>query len=151
MPRQRKAGDIRRAEQIADRLHSAAIHVLRRVRHEDEATGLSAPRLSALSVIVFAGPITLGRLAAAEGVRPPTMTRLVQALETDGLVTRATDPGDARFTHIRATARGRSLLATGRRRRVAVLAREIAALSAGDRAVLARAATLMEQLADTAG
>jgi DNA-binding MarR family transcriptional regulator len=148
--RRRNTRSTRSAERIADQLHSAAIHVLRRLRHEDEVTGLSAPRLSALSVIVFAGPITLGRLAAAEGVRPPTMTRLVNALEADGLVTRESDPNDARFTRIRATAKGRSLLATGRTRRVTALARQITGLSAADRAVLTRAAVLMEELASRA-
>ncbi|MDQ3996553.1 MAG: hypothetical protein M3303_05995, partial [Gemmatimonadota bacterium] len=69
------------ATELADRLHSAAIHLLRRLRREDARTGLSGPRLSALSVVVFAGPLTLGELAAAEQVRPPTMTRLVRALE----------------------------------------------------------------------
>jgi hypothetical protein len=74
------------AERTADRLHSAAIHLLRRLRREDAKSGLSAPRLSALSVLVFGGPLTLGELANAEQVRPPTMTRLVTALEADGRV-----------------------------------------------------------------
>jgi DNA-binding MarR family transcriptional regulator len=74
------------SQEIADHLHSAAIHLLRKLRKEDEGSGLNAPRLSALSVIVFAGPITLGDLAAAEQVRPPTMTRIVNALEQQGLV-----------------------------------------------------------------
>src|SRR6476646_4707632 len=71
---------------LADRLHSVAIHILRRLRREDDASGLPAPQLSALSVIVFGGPITLGALAAAEQVRPPTITRLVATLEDAGLV-----------------------------------------------------------------
>jgi DNA-binding MarR family transcriptional regulator len=138
-------------DQLADRLHSAAIHLLRWLRREDAATGLSAPRLSALSVIVFGGgPITLGQLAAAEQVRPPTMTRLVNGLEADGLVTRETDAGDARITRIQATAEGRALLQAGRARRVAALARPLAALSAEEQAVLARAATLIEALAENA-
>ncbi|HEY6948780.1 MAG TPA: MarR family transcriptional regulator, partial [Gemmatimonadales bacterium] len=100
--------------ELADRLHSAAIHLLRWLRREDAATGLSAPRLSALSVLVFGGgPVTLGQLAAAEQVRAPTMTRLVNGLEADGLVTRQADPGDARVTRIQATARGRALLEAG--------------------------------------
>src|SRR5512132_4206945 len=74
------------AERTADLLHSAATHLLRRPRREDAATALSAPRFSALSVIVFGGPLTLGELAGAEQVRPPTMTRLVSALEEAGLV-----------------------------------------------------------------
>jgi DNA-binding MarR family transcriptional regulator len=137
--------------ELADRLHSAAIHLLRWLRREDAATGLSAPRLSALSVIVFGGgPVALGQLAAAEQVRAPTMTRLVNGLEADGLVTRQPDPKDARVTRIRATARGRALLEGGRTRRVEALARSLASLSAADRAALARAAALIERLAAAA-
>jgi len=137
-----------RDQQLADQLHSAAIHLLRRLRREDTASGLSAPRLSALSVIVFAGgPITLGQLAAAEQVRPPTMTRLVNALEADGLVVRERDPADGRITYLRASAKGQALLRAGRTRRVAALARQLGGLSGKDRDVLARAATLVEQLA----
>ena len=135
------------AVQVADRLHSAAIHLLRSLRREDDAVGLSAPRLSALSVVVFAGPITLGALAAAEQVRPPTMTRLVQALEAEGLVTRHADPADGRVVRIAATARGRRLLAAGRARRVAALARRLAALPPAERRSLAEAAELIERLA----
>ena len=68
------------ADAVADRLHSAAIHLLRRLRREDDASGQSAPRLSALSVLVFGGPQTIGALAAAEQVRVPTMSRVVAAL-----------------------------------------------------------------------
>jgi hypothetical protein len=81
---------------IADRLHSAAIHLLRRVRGQDEGSGLSPARLSALSVVVFGGPVTLGRLASAEQVTAPTMTRLVAALEADGLLSRKDDTVDRR-------------------------------------------------------
>lgn len=133
-------------EETADRLHSAAIHLLRRLRTEDEASGLSAPRLSALSVVVFAGPITLGDLAAAEQVRPPTISRLVKELERDGLVERFADPTDGRVQRLRATARGRRLLEEGRRRRVARLARDLATLSPADRRLLARASRLLESL-----
>src|SRR5258706_16333919 len=70
---------------VADRLHSAAIHLLRRLRVEDKAMGLSGPRTSALSVIVIRGPVTMSALAEAEQVRRPTMTRLVDGLERRGL------------------------------------------------------------------
>ena len=132
------------AEVIADRLHSAAIHLLRRLRREDATSGLSAPRLSALSVIVFGGPLTLGELANAEQVRPPTMTRLVSALEDAGLVAREADPEDKRLTRIRATAKGRALLSRGRARRVAALTREVGALASGERAELARALAILD-------
>src|SRR5512133_1139736 len=107
------------ALQLADRLHSAAIHLLRRLRREDDASGLPAPQLSAMSVIVFGGPITLGALASAEQVRPPTITKLVALLEEQGLVEREMDPADRRVVRVKATARGTRLLYDGRRRRVA--------------------------------
>lgn len=130
----------------ADRLHSAAIHLLRRLRDEDPASGLSAPRLSALSVIVFAGPIPISDLSAAEQVQVPTMSRLVKQLERDGLVARAADPEDGRVQKIRATRKGRRLLRAGRERRVRRLAEDLARLPARDRRTLERAAELLERL-----
>jgi DNA-binding MarR family transcriptional regulator len=136
-----------RDTETADRLHSAAIHLLRRLRREDDASGLAAPKLSALSVIVHAGPLTLGALASAEQVRPPTMTRIVAALEEEQLVTREADPDDGRITRVRATARGARVLEQGRARRVAALAQALAALAPSDRATLDRAVAIMERLA----
>ena len=137
----RAADDV---ERTADRLHSAAIHLLRKLRREDSNTGLSAPRLSALSVVVFGGPLTLGDLANAEQVRPPTMTRLVSGLEDDGFVTREPDPQDGRLTRIHATAKGRSLMMKGRARRVAALAAELRALDGQDREVVGRAVEILQ-------
>jgi DNA-binding MarR family transcriptional regulator len=130
----------------ADRLHSAAIHLLRRLRTEDAASGLTAPRLSALSVVVFGGPIALGDLAAAEQVRPPTVSRLVRELEADGLVRVDPDPHDGRVRLAEATPRGRRLLHEGRARRVSRLARELEALPVRDRRTLARAVEILEAL-----
>ena len=132
--------------ELADRLHSAAIHLLRRLRRQDDASGLPAPQLSALSVIVFGGPITLGDLARAEQVRPPTITRLVAALEEDGLVERVAGSDDRRVVHVEATARGAKLLQEGRQRRVASLAAALRALPAGERAAIARAVPAMEKV-----
>jgi DNA-binding MarR family transcriptional regulator len=134
------------AADVADRLHSAAIHLLRRLRREDDASGLPAPQLSALSVIVFGGPVTLGALAAAEQVRPPTITKLVAALEADGLVEREADDTDRRVVRVKATARGTKLLQEGRRRRVAALTTSLAALSAADRAKLTAALPVLESV-----
>ena len=130
-------------EHVADRLHSAAIHLLRRVRKVDEASGLGPARLSALSVVVFAGPLTLGALAEAEQVRPPTMTRIVDGLVRDGLV-RKQGGADRRTVAISPTPRGRRLLQRGRERRGAVLSRRLAALPSEELTLLARAAELME-------
>src|SRR5215207_4051131 len=147
MPTRRAGGTdaLGRPGRVADRLHSAAIHLLRRLRREDDAAGLSAPRLSALSVVVFGGPLTLGELAAAEQVRPPTMTRLVTALEAQGLVRREADSRDGRLTRVHATAKGQAILAAGRARRVEALARQLDALPPGDLASLERAADILER------
>lgn len=131
---------------VADRLHSAAIHLLRRLRREDAATGVGPARLSALSVLVFGGPMSLGRLAAAEQVRPPTMSRIVAALEADGLVARRADPADARQVVLRATRAGASVLQKGRRRRLESLARRLRPLEPPQLATLAEAAGLIEQI-----
>jgi len=132
---------------VADRLHSAAIHLLRRARVRDAELGLSGPRLSALSVVVIAGPVSVRDLAAAEQVRSPTMTRLVDALQRDGLVTREPNPADARSVLVRATASGRLVLSRGRSRRVEDLAARLAGLDAEDLGTLGDAAALMERLA----
>jgi DNA-binding MarR family transcriptional regulator len=111
---------------IADRLHSAAIHLLRHVRTEDAESGLTASRLSALSVIVFGGPISISDLAAAEQVRPPTISRLAKEMGWEGLVRRERDSTDRRIVRLRATAKGRQLLLEGRERRIAKLAQRVA-------------------------
>ena len=135
------------AEAIADALHSAAIRLLRKVRREDDRSGIGPGQMSALSVIVFGGAMRLTDLARAEHVKPPTVTRIVAALEREGLVTRKADEADARAFVIEATARGRKLMEEGRRRRVVRLAGGVALLSRQDRSVLRDAAELLKKLA----
>lgn len=134
---------------LADQLHSAAIHLLRHLRKEDDASGLSAPRLSALSVVVFGGPMTLGQLARAEQVKPPTMTRIVTGLEKDGLVRRGCDKRDRRLTRIHATPKGQKVLVAGRARRVELLASAVKRLGATELAELGRGVQLLRQLIDS--
>src|SRR5579862_661995 len=136
----------REALATADRLHSAAIHLLRRVRKQDSATGEGPARLSALSVLVFGGPKTLGELAAAEQVRPPTMSRIVAGLESSRLVDIATDSGDARRMNIRATRKGSQLLQQGRERRIAYLANHLRDLSDLELGQLQLAADVLERV-----
>jgi DNA-binding MarR family transcriptional regulator len=131
---------------LATRLHSNAIHLLRRLRGEDVHSGLTGPRLSALSVVVFGGPVTLGDLAAAEQVRPPTMTHLVEALRRQGLVKRTIDPADRRVIRVVATPKGTALLMEGRDRRVRRLADPLRLLSPEERDVLERASTILERV-----
>jgi DNA-binding MarR family transcriptional regulator len=139
------------AQEVADRLHSAAIHLLRRVRVRDVELGLSGPRLSALSVVVFAGPLTVGELAAAEQVRSPTMTRLVDGLEGEGLVTREPNPADARSVLVRATPTGRLVLSRGRAARIEDLAARLTALAPEEMTSLREASALIERVAGDTG
>jgi len=131
---------------VADRLHSAAIHLLRRLRVEDEALGISAPRLSVLAVLVFAGPKRIGGLARIEQVEPPTMTRLVDGLVRDGLAVREADPDDARAVRVRATPTGARTLRRGRARRVETLSESLAALSPTELAALGEGVEVLELL-----
>jgi DNA-binding MarR family transcriptional regulator len=132
--------------ETAERLHAAAIRLLRTLRREDDGSGLTAPRLSALSVIVFAGPLSLAALAEAEQVRPPTMSRIVDALVAGGLVTRTPDPDDRRTVRIAATEAGTALLHAGRARRVEALVARLAGLSGPDRRALARGTAVLERM-----
>jgi DNA-binding MarR family transcriptional regulator len=146
MPTSRRTSPTRDVDAVADRLHSAAIHLLRRLRVEDEELGISAPRLSALSVLVFGGPRRVGALAETEQVEPPTMTRLVDGMERDGYVTREPDPGDGRAVIVRATAKGMRALNQGRARRVEALASSLRTLSAAELRTLAAGVELLERV-----
>ena len=136
-------------ENVADSLHSAAIRLLRGVRKEDVRSGLGPARLSALSVLVFAGPMRLSDLARIEQVRPPTMTKVVAGLEARGLVRRRADIEDARAVRMEATTRGKKLLQEGRRRRVARLAKALDGLSSDELDLVRRAAAVIERVSKT--
>src|SRR5215510_10824925 len=146
MTASRRTSPTREVQAVADRLHSAALHLLRRLRIEDDVLGVSPPRLSALSVVVFAGPLAIGALAAAEGVTAPTMSRLVDGLERDGYVTRLPDPADARGVLVRATTTGTRVLRKGRRQRVEALASGLGQLSSDELTQIARGAELIERV-----
>jgi DNA-binding MarR family transcriptional regulator len=128
----------------ADRFHSAAIHALRYARREDEASGLSPARLSALSVLVFAGSKTIGELATAEQVRPPTMSAIVDGLERDGLVKRAADAHDRRVVRVHASAKGKRVLERARERRIAALADRLSHLDPAQIELVREAAELVD-------
>lgn len=128
----------------ADRIHSAAIHVLRRARRDDAASGVGPARLSALSVLVFGGARTLRELADAEHVTSPTMSAIVTGLAREGLARRRPHPDDARALCIEATTKGRRLLERARQRRIDNLAELFEPLSAGDLETVRRAAEILE-------
>jgi DNA-binding MarR family transcriptional regulator len=135
----------RTATDIADQLHSAAIHLLRRLRVRDRESGIGPAQLSALSVLVFGGPRSLGELAHAEQVRPPTMSRIVAGLHRARLVRRHPTE-DGRRVRLEATPKGVSLMWEGRQRRVESLAKAIGGLRESERQQLSDAIALLQQV-----
>jgi DNA-binding MarR family transcriptional regulator len=127
----------------ANRLHSAALRLLRHASTVDAGMDLDGPRASALSVLVFGGPMPIGRLATLERVSAPAITKLVGALETLGLAERVRSQTDRRVVLVQATARGRSVLERGRAARVRVVAALLDGLPDRDRRVIDRAVTLI--------
>jgi DNA-binding MarR family transcriptional regulator len=136
----------RSRHEIADLLHSASIHLLRRAGEEDARSGIGAARLSALSVLVFRGPLTVGQLAAAEGVRSPTMSRIVRGLEQAGLARRRRDLGDRRATLVEATSEGERVLQEARARRIERISAALGELDAAELEGVGRAAESVERL-----
>lgn len=134
------------ALEAADRLHSAAIHLLRRLRIRDRESGVGPAQLSALSVLVFAGPKSLAHLAEAEQVKPPTMSRVVAGLVRAKLVRRKIDRKDRRAVVIQATEKGMRIMHEGRRRRVETLAAAMQRLPEKETVRLQEAAQVMENL-----
>jgi DNA-binding MarR family transcriptional regulator len=131
--------------ETADQLHSAAIHLLRRLRVRDRESGIGPAQLSTLSVLVFGGPRSPGELAEAEQVRAPTMSRIVSGLERAGLVKRhATE--DGRRVRLEATAKGAKILWEGRRRRVESLAHALSALTRDEQKRLGDLTIFLQQL-----
>lgn len=131
--------------ELATRLHAAAIHVLRRVRRVDPESGVTAARLSALSVVVHLGPLPVGELADREQVSAPTMSRMLTAMEENDLVKRRPSPDDGRVVLVTSTARGRRVLERARERRVEELADALAELSWAEEAAVGRAVEVLER------
>lgn len=132
---------------LASSLRLAVMRLARRMRAERTDSALSLTQLSALSVLERQGPLTPGELAAAERISPPSMTRVVAALESGGLVTRTDHPTDGRQVLLAASATGTSLLREDRRRREAWLAQRLRELDPDDREVLRKAAAVLDRLA----
>ena len=132
--------------ETANAIHSAAVRLLRRARTADTRMDLDGPRASALSVLVYAGELPIGRLAAAEQVSPPAITKTVTALEADGLVERIRSDSDRRVVVVRATAAGRTLMERGRAARIEAIATLLTSLPSRDQTLLQRAADILLNL-----
>ena len=133
--------------ELASALRLSVMRLARRMRTERADISLTLSQLAALATLERSGPLTPRELAAAERVRPPSMTRLVASLEAAGLVTRTAHPSDGRQVVLDASPAGVALVGEDRRRRQAWLARQLVDLDAEERAVLVRAAGLLDRLA----
>jgi DNA-binding MarR family transcriptional regulator len=130
---------------LAGRLRLAVTRLNRRLRQEAES-GLGASAQSALATIARHGSLSLGELAAHEGVKPPSITATVAVLEAQGLVAREADAADRRISRVSPTARGRLRLQRARGRKTAYLAARLARLGEDELGVLAEAAAILERL-----
>lgn len=134
--------------EMAGRLRLSATRLARRLRQESGA-GLTPSQLSALAVIDMRGSLTLGHLAEIERVAPPSVTRLVAKLVSEGLVARTVDPEDRRIAHVATTKAGAELMAESRRRKAAWLAARIEALDGDQQRRLADALDVLDALVHT--
>lgn len=131
---------------LATRLNSVAIHLSRRLSREDAALGLTAARLSALAALDAGGPLTLGTLARTERVTAPSMTRLITAMETDGLVERIPSAADGRMVFVRLTPSGRDVMRRGQERRIEALGGWLHPIGAAGLQCLDTATDLLESV-----
>ncbi|MEM9619038.1 MAG: MarR family transcriptional regulator [Pseudomonadota bacterium] len=132
--------------ETANALHSLCIHLLRRAREADKQSDLSPERLSLLSILTYAGPQTINRLAEMEQVSAPAISRIVTALEKAKLAVRKRDTDDARVVVVSAEPKGKRLVEDGRRRRLDIIAGELSALPQRDLDTLRRVASVLEKL-----
>jgi DNA-binding MarR family transcriptional regulator len=131
--------------ETAGRLGLIATRLARRLRQEADA-GLTPSMLSALAVIECKGPLTLGALADHERLAPPSITKLVDRLEAEGLVVRSRDADDRRVTHVATSAKGLALVVESRRRKTAWLAGRIGTLDPDQQRRLADALDVLDAL-----
>jgi DNA-binding MarR family transcriptional regulator len=138
-------GELTADEELATRLRVAVTRLNRKLRQQSLA-GLSPAQASALGTVNRLKSLTLGELATAEQVQPPTVTRLVSSLEAAGLVTRETDAVDRRITRVRITAEGRRTLQRIRTLKNAYLNRRLAALDPAEQTLAEAMTSLLEHL-----
>ena len=132
-------------EELAQALRLAVTRLARRLRREADA-GVTPSMLAALATIARQEPITIGELALAERIQPPSATAVVARLEEAGLVARELDASDRRVSRLRPTREGTRLLERSRSRKTAFLARRLRGLGPEDRRALLRAVSLLDRL-----
>ncbi|MGH3517218.1 MAG: MarR family winged helix-turn-helix transcriptional regulator [Haloechinothrix sp.] len=133
---------------LASQLRLAVVRLNRRLRSQQLSTSVSLTQLSALSTLYKCGAMTPGQLAAKESVQPPSMTRVIGALETLGYVDRSAHPTDGRQAIVELSQQGRDYVQANISAREAWLDERLATLSAQERTTLSRAAEIIERIAE---
>lgn len=133
---------------LASQLRLAVVRLNRRLRAQHPHTSVSLTQLSAMSTLHKCGALTPGRLAAKEGVQPPSMTRVIAALEGLGYVERQAHPTDGRQAIVELTEHGRGYVEATISAREAWLDERLAQLSADERETLSEAAEIIERMAE---
>ena len=134
--------------QLASRLRVSVARLARRLRQEGSREDATPSQLTTLATLYRDGPMTLGDLADAERVRPPSMTKIVTALVERGLVSRVPSTEDARCVRIEATAKGRAEHEEYQKRREAWLNHRLAELTSEERALLMEAVEILDRMGD---
>jgi DNA-binding MarR family transcriptional regulator len=138
-----------RTAELASTLRISVMRLARRLRAERPDFGLSLTQIAALGTIERHGPLTPGDVAEHERVQPPSMTRVLAALEDRGLIVRTAHPSDGRQQLVALTQEGRDLLREDRRRREAWLALRLSELTPDERAILHAAAPIIDRITRT--
>ena len=133
-------------EELVSSLRMGVMRLARRLRHERSGNDLTLTQLSALGALNRLGPLTIGELASADNVKPPSMTRTVNCLEELGLVSREAHETDGRQVVVALTTKAQAVLLADRQRRDAWLKDHLADLSDADRRILRKAAPLLDQM-----
>jgi DNA-binding MarR family transcriptional regulator len=134
---------------LGGQLRSAVARLYRRFRSERPEGGLGDAALAVLTRLHKHGPQTLTDLSEHDRVSPASMSQTVNRLTSAGYAVRTRDPDDRRKVLLSATAEGDELASAAREQRNAWLDRRLSALSAEDRAVIARATALLSSIADS--
>lgn len=125
-----------------------AVHRLTRMlRNQRPVDGLTLSQLSALVTIWRDGPLSAGDVAAREGVKPPSATRVLAALESQALISRGTDPADGRQVTVAVTPGGIARVEKDMKARDAWLAKRLGELGDDDRELLRLALPVLQRLA----
>ncbi|TCO58148.1 MarR family winged helix-turn-helix transcriptional regulator [Actinocrispum wychmicini] len=132
---------------LTSRLRLSVMRLNRRLRAQRTSSSVTLSQISALSSLHKCGPMSPGELAAREGVQPPSMTRVIGALEDMGYISKRAHPNDGRQVIVELTEKGLGYIEADISAREAWLDARLSELDDTERAILSRAAEIIERMA----